>query len=78
VSGRCVAPTQANRHRPACARTVRPGRLSFAGHAGANAISFEGLLGRHLLPLGQYTATFVASNVHGQATPAALMFKIVG
>ena len=70
VDGRCVAPTRANRHRPSCARSVSPGRLSFAGHAGANAVSFDGLVGRHLLPLGRYTARFTATNAHGQATPA--------
>jgi hypothetical protein len=77
VGGRCVAPTRANGNRPPCARTVR-GRLSFAGHAGANAVGFDGLLGRHLLPLGRYTARFTASNAHGQATPASLTFTIVG
>ena len=78
VGGRCVAPTRANRHRPSCARTVSPGRLSFAGDAGANAVSFDGLLGRHLLPVGQYAARFTASNAHGQATPVGLTFTIVG
>ncbi len=78
VGGRCVAPTRANRHRSSCTRTVSPGRLSFAGHAGANAVSFDGLVGRHLLPLGQYTARFTASNAHGQATPVGLTFTIVG
>ena len=78
VGARCVAPTQANRHRSSCARTVRPGRLAFAGHAGANAVSFDGLLGRHALPLGKYTARFAASNALGQATPVALAFTIVG
>jgi hypothetical protein len=78
VGARCAAPTGANRHRPSCARTVHPGRLAFPGHAGANAIGFDGLLGRHLLPLGQYTARFTASNAHGQATPATVTFKIVG
>ncbi len=78
VGGRCVAPTRANRHRPSCTRAVSPGRLSFAGHAGANAVSFDGVLGRHLLPLGKYVARFTASNALGQATPVALTFTIVG
>jgi len=78
VGGRCVAPTRVNRRRPSCARTVHPGRLSFVGPAGANAVSFDGLLGRHLLPLGQYNARFTASNAHGQATPVGLAFTIVG
>lgn len=78
IGGRCVAPTRANRHSRPCTRTVRPGRLSFAGHGGANALSFDGLVGRHLLPLGRYTATFTASNAHGQASPVALTFTIVG
>lgn len=78
VGGRCVAPTRANRRRPACERTVRPGRLSFAGHAAANALSFDGVLGRRALPLGRYTARFSASNAQGQATPVELTFTIVG
>jgi hypothetical protein len=78
VGGRCVAPTRANRHSPSCRRTVRPGRLSFAGHGGANALSFDGLVGRRLLPLGRYTASFTATNAHGQASPVALTFTIVG
>jgi hypothetical protein len=78
VGGRCVAPTRANRHHPSCRRTLRPGRLSFAGHVGANAVSFDGLLGGHLLPVGQYTARFTATDAHGQATPTTLTFTIVG
>ena len=78
VGGRCAAPTRANRQRPSCTRTARPGRLSFAGHAAANALSFEGLIGRHLLPLGRYTARFTATNAHGHATPAPITFTIVG
>ena len=78
VGGRCVAPTRANRNRPSCARTVGPRRLSFPGHAGANAVSFDGVVGGRLLPLGQYTARFTASNAQGQATPVTLAFTIVG
>jgi hypothetical protein len=78
VGGRCVAPTRANRHRLACTRTVRPRSLSFGGHAGANAVSFDGRLRGHRLPLGRYTARFAASNAHGRATPATLTFTIVG
>jgi hypothetical protein len=78
VGGRCVAPTRPNLHRPSCARTATLRRLSFAGHAGANARSFDGLVGGKRLPFGQYTARFAASNAHGQATPAALAFTIVG
>ena len=77
VGGKCVAPTRANRHRPSCTRTVT-GKLSFAGHAGANAVSFEGVLGRRVLPLGRYTARFAASNAQGSATPGVLAFAIVG
>jgi len=77
VGGKCVAPTRANRHRPSCTRTVT-GKLSFAGHAGANAVSFEGVLGRRVLPLGRYTARFTASNAQGSATPGVLTFTIVG
>jgi hypothetical protein len=77
VGGRCVAPTRANRHSRSCTRTVRPARLSFTGHGGANAVSFEGVVGRRLLPLGRYTASFTASNAHGQASPVALTFTII-
>ena len=54
------------------------GQLSVAGHAGANAVGFDGRLGRHLLPLGRYSASFTASNADGQSTPVVLSFTIVG
>jgi hypothetical protein len=57
---------------------VSPAPLTFAGHSGANAMSFDGLLGGHLLPLGRYTARFAASNARGQSNPAVLSFTIVG
>lgn len=78
VGGRCVASTRRNHRRRACTRRLNAGRLSFAAHAGANAVSFDGLLGLHLLALGRYTARVIATNARGQSTPAVLSFTIVG
>jgi len=78
AGGRCVAPGLAKHGAAACTRVVRPGKLSFAGQSGANALSFEGVIGRHRFPVGRYTARFSASNAGGTAAPATLGFTIVG
>lgn len=54
------------------------GQLSLAGRAGANAVGFDGRIGRRQLSLGHYSARFTASNAHGRSTPVVLSFTIVG
>lgn len=67
VKGRCVGATRRNRHARPCTRTLARGSLSFAAHAGANRIFFQGRLSasRRLRP-GTYTVLIVATNAAGQ------------
>jgi hypothetical protein len=44
---------------------------------GAIAIVFSGRIGKRALKPGTYTATLIATNLGGQATPVVLRFKIV-
>lgn len=78
VGGRCVAPTRRNRTKPKCTRTVTTGSLSFNGHAGVNAVGFEGRLSRHKkLRRGRYTLVITATNSGGRSKPVSLTFTIV-
>jgi hypothetical protein len=79
VKGRCVAQTKANRHKPACKRTVTQGTLSFTGHAGKNKVSFQGRVSASKkLPLGRYTLVITATTATGQRSqPKSLSFTIV-
>jgi hypothetical protein len=79
LGGRCVAPTKANRAKHACRRVLTRGTLSFAGHAGANRVAFQGRLSRSKkLPPGTYTLVIVATNGPGRRSPPKqLTFTIV-
>jgi uncharacterized protein (DUF2345 family) len=78
VGGRCVAPTKRNRAKPKCTRTVTVGALGFNGHAGVNAVAFEGVVSRHKkLRRGRYTLVITASNAGGHSRPVKLGFTIV-
>ena len=79
VNGKCVAQTQKNRRDATCKRTVTDGTLSFAGHSGANRVSFQGLLSRtKKLKPGGYTLVISATNsAHQTATSHGLAFTIV-
>lgn len=79
VHGRCVAQRRKNRHNQACRRTVIRGLLSFAGHDGTNAVSFQGQLShsKKLSP-GAYTLVITATNAAGQhSATRQLSFTIV-
>lgn len=67
VKGHCVAATGRNRHARSCTRTLARGTHSFAAHAGANRIFFQGRLSasRRLRP-GTYTVLITATNAAGQ------------
>jgi hypothetical protein len=80
VNGSCVAATGANRSAPACKRSVTRGALSFAGHAGANSVAFQGRLSHaHKLTAGVYELTIVATSVTlKRSAPRSLSFTIVG
>jgi Bacterial Ig domain len=77
LNGRCVAPTQANRSRRSCARTVTLGAFSFAGRDGANKVRFAGRLssGRRLSP-GSYTLLVTAAVPGARSRPKTLRFTI--
>lgn len=79
VGGRCVAQAKQNRHKRSCKRTLTRGTLSFAAHAGANKLAFQGLIARSKkLPLGSYTLLITALNKAGQRSRAqVLRFTIV-
>jgi hypothetical protein len=55
INGRCVKPTTKNRKHGKCTRVVNvPGKLTLAGHAGANQSTFNGKIGGHQLGPGTY------------------------
>ena len=77
VKGKCVSQTPKNRHQRTCNRSVNRGALSFAGHSGANKVSFQGRLSSsQKLPPGRYTVVLVATNSAGQSATRALSFTI--
>jgi hypothetical protein len=78
VGHACVPPARRRAHRGRCTRSVTVGKLSFAGHSGANAVVFDGRISStSRLALGGYTVTIVAKNTVGVASvPAALRFAI--
>jgi hypothetical protein len=79
VKGKCVAPTPSNTRMPACKRVVTAGTLSFAAHAGANKVSFQGRISRSkVLKPGAYALLITATNAARQhASPRRLSFTIV-
>ena len=66
VRGTCVAPSRANRTRPACKRAVTLGSLSVGGRAGANRVPFQGRLSSKKLLPGHYTLLINATNTAGK------------
>jgi FG-GAP repeat len=79
VRAACVAPTRANRHKPACERQVRTATLSITGHRGINQLAFQGRVSRSkTLRPGRYTVVITATNRAGQrSAPRSLGFTIV-
>jgi hypothetical protein len=79
VKNRCVAQTHANRHKPACRRTLGRGALTFNGHPGGNRVRFQGLISnRPKLEPGRYTLTITATDTAGEhSAPQQLTFTIV-
>jgi trimeric autotransporter adhesin len=79
VKHKCVAQTNKNRRKHACARTVTRGTLSFTGRAAANKVSFQGRISHSLaLRPGTYTLLIAAVNSAGQrSAPKQLSFTIV-
>jgi uncharacterized repeat protein (TIGR01451 family) len=78
VRGKCVARTNANKHKSACARTVSRGSLSFAGRAGLTTVDFQGRVSasKKLNP-GTYTVVITATTPGVGSTFKRLTFTIV-
>jgi hypothetical protein len=77
VHKRCVAPTKKNKHKRRCARSIVAGRLTFSAHAGANKVTFDGLIANHKkLKPGSYTVHATATASGESSTSNTLHFKI--
>ena len=73
VNGRCVKPTKTSRKHRKCTRFVNaPGKLTLAGHAGANQSTCNGKIGRHKLGPGTYQV--IATPTGGSSS--TVTFKI--
>jgi hypothetical protein len=78
LRGRCVAPTNKNRRRPACKRTLTAGAISFSAHTGVNKVFFQGRLSKsRKLTLGRYTLTIIAVDAGKSSRARTLSFTIV-
>jgi hypothetical protein len=79
VKAGCVAPTRANRHKPACERQIPAATLSIAGHRGINQLTCQGRVPlSETLRSGRYTVLHTATNAAGQRSlPRSLSFTIV-
>src|SRR4051812_48967640 len=76
VNGKCVSANKGNERKPRC--TLRRGSLSFAGHAGLNAVRFKGWLsGTKKLTPGKYILSIVAITPGVGTTSQKLRFSIV-
>jgi len=77
VGHRCVVPARRARHARACHRSRSAGRLTFAGHAGADVVSFDGWLSSHKrLASGRYAVTLRAANAAGRSSVSRLAFTV--
>jgi FG-GAP repeat len=79
VGRRCLAPTRRNRARRHCVRALPAGSIGFAGHPGADKLSFQGRISRtRTLAPGAYTVAITAINAVGQRSkPHELRFTVV-
>lgn len=76
--GRCHAPTAGNLKGKACTLEVALGHFEHRDVAGANHLTFRGMIGRKPLPPGTYTLEAVASNANGRGKAIRLTFKVTG
>jgi hypothetical protein len=79
---KCVAEIQRNQigkkeQKRRCRRTALAGTLTLTAHAGANRLSFDGVIAKHKrLAPGDYMLTITATNAAGHSAPAHLSFTI--
>jgi hypothetical protein len=77
VKGRCVAQSKRNAHARRCTRAIVRGKLQLKGHAGANRVTFQGLLTKHTkLGPGSYTLTLTAFAEGLKSASRTLSFTI--
>ena len=80
ASGKCVAQTRSNKHKPRCVLIRIAGQQTLSAHPGTNDVRFQGRVSRtHKLRPGRYTLTIAASNTAGERTTTSrsLNFTIV-
>jgi hypothetical protein len=76
--GKCVKQTKRNKHKHACKRTTTAGALELTGHAGTDAIAFQGILSKHhKLNPGTYRLAMVATDATGHSKARTAKFTIV-
>ena len=76
-SGRCVAQTPRNRHKRPCTRTIIAGTLTLSGRAGANLVSFGGVISRHnKLTPGSYALRATANASGKSSATSTVRFTI--
>jgi hypothetical protein len=77
VGKRCVAQSRKNKRKQHCRRTVSAGAMTFAAHAGANKVRFQGLISRRKkLKPGSYKLRALASTAGMRSRTATLSFTI--
>jgi WD40 repeat protein len=80
VQHRCVRPTELNRHRPGCTRTLAAGTFTFTAGRGANMLRFDGRISttKKLKP-GRYRLVITATDTADghQSASGSLSFTIV-
>ena len=77
-AGRCHVPTAKNVKGKGCTLEVALGHFNHHDVAGANHLTFRGMLKRKPLPPGTYTLEAVASNANGTGKAIRLTFKVTG
>jgi streptogramin lyase len=76
VTGRCVAPTHANRHHQRCSRASAAAEsINHVSRAGANSITLASGTGRSLAP-GSYALTATPLGGAGSGTTRTVRFRI--
>jgi hypothetical protein len=75
----CQAPSNRNRGRPRCTRTITRGTLAYRVQSGRHRLAFQGRIAGKRFPLGAYTLTISATNTttNRHARPDTLHFTIL-
>ena len=78
ASGKCVAQTNHNKHKPRCSLIRVAGMLHLSAHRGTNHVVFQGRISRtHRLKPGRYSLVVIAT-ARGMTSPrSTLNFTIV-